>query len=499
MKKGFHRSVPPWALCLLCAGAVLLLCSRSSPLYPTNDWGDANTYFTVGRGILDGLVPYRDLLDQKGPLLFFLHAGAALISSTSFWGVWLLEVAAGAGFLYCSLRSVQLFCPGRRTCLLMLPLAAFVYSSSAFAQGDSAEELCLPLLAFSLYCFLRAFQAGSSWRPSLGLFLLNGIAAGAVFWIKYTLLGLHFAFMASFAFLLWLADGSFKRAVQACAAFLGGMVLISLPVLLYFLYNHSLADLFNVYFLTNFTAYSNVSPHWSVPFYNMAVSGLSTALANPVWAALCIVGFLYCCVRRGVLCAAGRAALTGLVFFTGLFIWGGTMGWPYYGLPLACFAPLGFIPIVALLREACAGRLCRQAGAWAAALIAVFSMAFCYWTSPNISFMQVKKEDLVQTKFARIIRQEGGQSLLNYGFLDGGFYLASEIMPSCRFFCRLNLQNWQELEQPVRQLVKNSAFDFIITREEGPLYDMEGYELVCTEYQQYDGTVFPYSLFRKKN
>ena len=80
--------------CLLCAAAALAVCSRSSPLYPTNDWGDANIYFTIGRGMLEGLVPYRDLLDHKGPLLYFLHAAAALVSDSSFFGVWLWEVAA---------------------------------------------------------------------------------------------------------------------------------------------------------------------------------------------------------------------------------------------------------------------------------------------------------------------------------------------------------------------------------------------------------------------
>ena len=39
--------------CLLCAAAALAVCSRSSPLYPTNDWGDANIYFTIGRGMLE--------------------------------------------------------------------------------------------------------------------------------------------------------------------------------------------------------------------------------------------------------------------------------------------------------------------------------------------------------------------------------------------------------------------------------------------------------------
>ena len=83
--------------CLLCSLAVLAVCSRSSPLYATNDWVDANIYFTIGRGMHQGLMPYRDLLDHKGPLLYLLHWAAAAVSSTSFFGVWLRGAERRAG------------------------------------------------------------------------------------------------------------------------------------------------------------------------------------------------------------------------------------------------------------------------------------------------------------------------------------------------------------------------------------------------------------------
>lgn len=483
--------------CLLCAAAALAVCSRSSPLYPTNDWGDANIYFTIGRGMLKGLVPYRDLLDHKGPLLYFLHAAAALVSDSGFFGVWLWEVAAGAAFLWFSLQTVALFCPSGISLPAIPLLAGAVYSSAAFAQGDSAEELCLPLLAFSLWCMLRLFRAKGKARPSLWLVFANGLAAGAVFWVKFTLVGLHFAWMASLAFWLWLEKKSFSAALKACGAFLGGMAAVTAPVLAYFAFHGSLGDLFGTYFVTNLTSYSDAPANWSTPFYNMAVSGLSTLGANPVWMGLALLGGAWLVFSPRLLTGAGRAAVAAMAFFTAFFIWCGSLGWPYYGLPLAVFAPLGFVPLVGLARRLPL-RLPRRTLAAGCAVCLAASLALEAFVSPNVGFMALKKEDLVQTKFAAIIRAEGGESLLNYGFLDGGFYLTSGILPSCRFFCRTNLSNWEELEQPVRRMVKENAFDFIVTREEGPLYEMEGYELVCTEYQEYDGVLQPYSLFRAK-
>ena len=39
----------------LASYSVLAVCSKSSFLYPMNDWVDVNCFFTVGRGILHGL------------------------------------------------------------------------------------------------------------------------------------------------------------------------------------------------------------------------------------------------------------------------------------------------------------------------------------------------------------------------------------------------------------------------------------------------------------
>ena len=59
--------------CILSALVFITICSKSSPLYAFNDWVDANCYFTVGKSIFKGLVPYRDLFEQKGPVIYFIH------------------------------------------------------------------------------------------------------------------------------------------------------------------------------------------------------------------------------------------------------------------------------------------------------------------------------------------------------------------------------------------------------------------------------------------
>ena len=45
--------------------AVMLFCTRSSFLFPMNNWDDANSYFTMGKSMMHGILIYRDIFDQK--------------------------------------------------------------------------------------------------------------------------------------------------------------------------------------------------------------------------------------------------------------------------------------------------------------------------------------------------------------------------------------------------------------------------------------------------
>ena len=44
-------------LCLVTSLTALFICSRSSWFYAFNNWDDANSYFSMGKAMMNGLVP----------------------------------------------------------------------------------------------------------------------------------------------------------------------------------------------------------------------------------------------------------------------------------------------------------------------------------------------------------------------------------------------------------------------------------------------------------
>ena len=52
---------------------------------------DSSVFLYIGKRMTEGKIPYRDLFDHKGPILYFIEYLGIKISKTDYTGVWLLE------------------------------------------------------------------------------------------------------------------------------------------------------------------------------------------------------------------------------------------------------------------------------------------------------------------------------------------------------------------------------------------------------------------------
>lgn len=180
--------------CIVNAILFLTICSKNSYLYPFNNWDDPNSFFTMGKGMANGCIIYKDLFEQKGPLLYVMHAIAYIISNRTFIGIFLFEVLSFTVFLYFVAKIMSLYVR-KVHALWGIPLISFVILSSyVFIAGDSAEEFCLPFLAISLYYLIDYYKNDYPNPMSTKKVIINGIIAGCVLWIKYNLLGFWLGF-----------------------------------------------------------------------------------------------------------------------------------------------------------------------------------------------------------------------------------------------------------------------------------------------------------------
>ena len=495
-----NRRLLRMGFALLASFAVLTVCSKNSFLYPMNDWVDVNCFFTVGRGITHGLVPYRDLYDQKGPLLYFVYALAALISEHSFLGVFVIETLLFALFLYIGGRTAELL--SGKPCAFWLTaagLAPGIPLSPAFSHGGSAEEFFLPAFAGALYLVLRAIRER---RPLTGgESVLLGVLAAAALWTKYTFCGL-FAGLAAAVLVWYFADRMGKALPGTVLWALAGAAAASGAVLIWYVLNGAAGALWQVYFVDNLTLYSqNIrGGNYADPLPNL--------LNNLSWSIPAAVGL------AGLAATAKKAwrellaaALSAAVLF--VFTYASGRKYPYYAMVMACFAPLGF---GMLFRAVPAAYGEKRAFRWGAAALAVLMAALspvaglCW--SRNVYLMSVPGEEMPPCYFAETIRQAEDRTLLNYGFLDGGFYLAADALPVTRFFCTLN-NDLPEMREEQRAAIEEGRTAFVVTRSMGgpqdrrpgrgqsDSADMSAYRAVDTCSMVFEGFEWTYTLYRR--
>lgn len=455
------------AVCAVLAALILLLTSQSSPLYPINLWGDANCLFTVGRVMKDGGVLYRDIYEQKGPLLYLIHALAACLSDTSFWGVYIMEALAMTVALYAAYRLMRL----RAGTGFSLGAAAFFgaafASCTAFIRGDSAEEFCLPLLMAALAIAYAEYGRRAKPMRTKRL-LVCGALAGCVAAIKYTLLGAMVG-LCIIEGVLALREGGVRRALKSAGVFLCGMAIPILPWMVYFAVNGALSDAYTAYLYNNIFLYSGEAATWGQKLYD----GACALRDNALWVVPAALGMAALAFDRGETRVVRLCVWTMAAFqFATVFLIGRV--WAYSLLALAPFFPVGCMQLHRALKKA--GSLRWRKGLTAA--ICAAGLVWTYFATPNAFLRGQKLETLAQGRLVAYV--EEGASLLQYNHLDDGLYLTTHTVPQEKYFVRLNV-HLDEMRSELDRAVREAVPDYVLVGWDELPAEFDRYQLIATD------------------
>lgn len=407
---------------------------------------------------------YKDIFEQKGPLLYFIHTLAYLISHTTFIGVYFFELITCFLFLFISYKTLRLFIDSN--VIYSIPIiAVIIYSSRALSLGGSAEEFCLPCVALCNYFGIKALKNNENinWKN----WLVVGVTSGAVLWIKFSLLGFYIGFGIVFA-ILYIKKRQIKCLFQAFLSLVIGIVAVSLPILLYFIINNAVFDLFEVYFYDNLFIYTvNSTGNILYNFFDNLYHGFTSFAANYILGIIMIIaGIIYLLLVRKRHAILIYCVVTILCTF--LLIYSGGRNFQYYSFLFSIYVPFGILLFHSLVRIFTNGIFkihTKKRYIIIPLGIVIYSscLIFMFESSANTYMLKYSKEDLPQFKFNEVISQTENPTLLNYGFLDGGFYTVSNIMPNCKYFCGLNIP-YNEIKKTQDDFIENEMIDYVVTQ-----------------------------------
>lgn len=236
--------LPPWVLVILILVLVLRIPSFFEPYY----YSDEMIYLALGQGIRHGLLLYRDIFDNKPPLLYL----TAALAGNLFWFKAILAFWNIITVTFFYKLAEKLFTKNVRVQMVSTFMFAILTTIPLFEGNIVNAELFM--IGFSVIAFYTLL---SEKLNSKKIFL-----AGVLFGIG-TLFKIPAAFDASVIVIYWLIATDFKDWVKAIKnsliLFLGFIAPILISVI-FFLLKGALLNYVNAAFLQNVGYLSSYRP-----------------------------------------------------------------------------------------------------------------------------------------------------------------------------------------------------------------------------------------------
>lgn len=218
-------------------------------------WGyagvDSACFMLIGRAILAGKMPYVDLVDNKGPVLYLLNAfpqllGMNMPGAASTIGIWVLELF----FLFLSLRLICWFCRVLDCKYSILPQLVYLCLMAPLVEkGNMCEEYScfFNLLAFAVA--LHYLIAENQWKIRQ-----YGFVIGILFALNF-LIRPNNAFPVCAVILVlaikFIYDKEYTKLLQAIFGCCVGMAVVAVPIVLWLAANGAMNDWLSQTLLAN--------------------------------------------------------------------------------------------------------------------------------------------------------------------------------------------------------------------------------------------------------
>lgn len=508
---------------------ILLIFSKSSPLYFINDWVDANAYFSVGKGIAHGQVPYKDLFEHKGILLYIIHTIGYKLSSTSFFGVYLLEGISFTISMILFFKICSYYFSEKIACVVTFLSPIILLNKDYFRAGDSAEEFAFPFVLGLLYLIISISNTNKKIKGRQ--YFIQGLLMGGVFWIKYTLISPWIAFFCFFG-IDYLIKKDFHQLFKAIICSTMGFLLISVPIIFYFWINHALYAMYFVYFKFNMVLYPQlVNQDNNVNIVNRFFCTLRIFITlmwpNKIILFILLIGTIYLLFTKTIFKRLYFKLLWVLLFLcSNFFIFYGGTPRNYYILLDLVILLVGFLGFCVLLRDLAARYKLQNPIVIKSLLSVVIVLSVLLMINLNDTFkdmrfftnrpgVQIKNSENTnpnakapaQIEFAKYLSGKKNATLLNYQFVDYGFSVIPDIVPNVKYFMNINIpyKVYQESMDQQNKYVEEKKTAYVIAglklnedvNNFGTPWLRRNYRPIAVHVQKREGSIMKYVLYEK--
>ena len=475
----------PWAvygICLLISAVFFFFFGYNSPIYTFNSDHDYNWFMTMGHGLVAGKIPYRDLFEHKGPIVYFVTAFCCLFPHPNIVML-ILEIISMSLFFFFAYRLAGKYLNTFYSLIAVLILAVAIFTSwCRIRSADALEEFSLPIYAYFLLCWLEFLIEKRHWTWLRALCL--GLCFAVLLWSKFTLVYFMLVPMIVW-FIISIRRRQYRIMIINILCMLAGAAIITLPIIIFFAATHALGDLFHIYFIINLTSYGTTSIMRILRSFGLYFTVGPLVLGLILWG---IVSFAIRHWRE----RAGWILLIAFLVNSVLLIWS-SKGIIYYYGGLVPYAILGVIDILTLISSKLTiqryHKLILTGFALACMAITIpFSILTYEWGRGKDEYTPLVIADVIH-KYEK--EHNITATMFCYKIGDFGFYNAAGIVPNNYYFVNnfFSEKQFPAMYEAFNSYITEQTSDFIVTKL--ATWEKE-YDTLSPYYQLYTDTVYHY-------
>ena len=450
-----HPSLRTLLLCALYAFVLLFFLSPDSYLRDLYYRCDSAIFFMCGKAWMNGMIPYVDFADSKGPLLWLIYGLGYLLNHHSYVGVFWISILFYTATLYIAYKLSRLFLEPRPAalCVALLPFVLFFFYWHFEVR---AEDFCYPFVLFCLYTLCRVIKEEAIHRKTyIWLCIGMGISFMACLLMKWNIAAMIGCPMLC-VFIL-----SFKRKVWllCLVSMVAGAVVLALPFVIYFLAFADIGAMIDEYFVnTLLTMHGKTNILDSLTFDRQMV--IIEKLTFALLVGMLLFTWRYMRYFWLLLCY--------LIFRVGLGTAG--VGWYYFAI-LTPFALFFIIAAVSFFFSKFP-RLEGYTTAWTALAILLTIGGDILHVNAIFKDASVVRQEFYQAEY--IMSQVEKPKIFWHTAYESGLGISAGSLPACRYWTR---QNWatEEMDAAREEALRQRKPDFIPFFTKHPLEETDGH------------------------
>jgi len=188
---------------------------------------DSSIYITIAKGIIQGQLPYKDFVDNKGPLAYLISVPGIFLGG--FTGIWITEILLLLISVLFAYKTALFF--GNQLIALIGTIFSFIIFLVFFTVSAGTEEYSLPFLMISFYIFTKYFLINKKDVDFIELITL-GICFSCAILIRFNMFPLWIGFCLVI-FIESIKQRRFILLIKYLLGFCLGIFIIFIPVFLY--------------------------------------------------------------------------------------------------------------------------------------------------------------------------------------------------------------------------------------------------------------------------